>query len=35
VSVARRTPWALDDEPESFALHAEPGASPGGPNALR
>jgi hypothetical protein len=34
VSVARRTPWALDDEPGSFALHAAPGASPGEPNVV-
>ena len=33
VSVARVTPWALDDDPASFALHAAPGASPGAPNA--
>lgn len=32
VSVARRTPWALDDDPGSFALHGPPGASPGLPN---
>jgi hypothetical protein len=33
VSVARTAPWALDDDPASFALHAAPGASPGAPNA--
>jgi hypothetical protein len=33
-SVARRTIWSPDSEPESFALHAEPGASPGAPNEL-
>lgn len=32
VSVARKTPWSLDDDPDSFALHAPPGASPGLPN---
>ncbi len=34
VSVARRHPWSLDDDPESFALHAAPGASPGAPNVV-
>lgn len=34
VSVARRRPWDLDDDPAAFAHHAEPGASPGAPNAL-
>jgi hypothetical protein len=33
-SVARRTPDAPDDETGSFGPHAEPGASPGAPNAL-
>lgn len=32
-SVARREPWAPDRK-ESFARHAPPGASPGGPNAF-
>jgi hypothetical protein len=32
VSVARKHPSALDDDPEAFVLHAEPGASPGAPN---
>jgi hypothetical protein len=31
-SVARVAPGAPDGEPGSFAVHAEPGASPGGPN---
>jgi hypothetical protein len=34
VSIARRTPDALDTEPASFAEHAAPGASPGAPNTL-
>jgi hypothetical protein len=33
-SVARVAPEAPDEEAASFALHAEPGASPGGPNAV-
>jgi hypothetical protein len=33
-SVARRTSDAPDDEPTSFAPHADPGASPGAPNML-
>ncbi len=32
-STARRKPWA-PDVPESFAVHAEPGASPGAPNVV-
>lgn len=35
VSVARRAPWASDDAPASFGLHADPGASPGRGNELR
>ena len=34
VSLARRTPGAVDGEDASFGAHAEPGASPGAPNAL-
>jgi hypothetical protein len=34
VSLARRVPWALDDDPESFGQHAAAGASPGAPNVL-
>jgi hypothetical protein len=34
VSVARRVPGALDWEPEAFARHADPGASPGAANQL-
>lgn len=34
ISVARRTPQTLDDDPNGFSLHAEPGASPGAPNQL-
>lgn len=34
VSIARRYPWALDDEVASFGVHAPPGASPGGRNVL-
>lgn len=34
ISIARRTPDALDTEPASFAEHATPGASPGAPNTL-
>ncbi len=33
ISVARCVPWALDDDPASFARHRTPGASPGGSNA--
>lgn len=33
VSVARKHPWLLDDDPASFAHHAAPGASPGAANA--
>jgi hypothetical protein len=35
VSLARRAPEAPDDESSSFGPHANPGASPGAPNALR
>ncbi len=31
-SMARRRPEAADDDPEAFAEHADPGASPGAPN---
>jgi hypothetical protein len=34
VSVARRTPSAVDDAPTSFALHGPPGASPGQANTF-
>lgn len=34
VSVARRETWTLDDDATGFGHHAEPGASPGAPNAL-
>jgi hypothetical protein len=34
VSVARREPWAADDDPRGFAYHAGIGASPGGPNQV-
>ena len=34
VSVARRHPWSLDDDPRSFGLSAGKGASPGAPNRL-
>ena len=34
VSVARRTPWSLDANPESFVLHAGKGASPGWENDI-
>jgi len=34
ISVARRSPWAVDEDPRSFAYHAAPGASPGGPNEV-
>ena len=34
ISVARRTPASLDDDPGSFALHAADGASPGAPNQV-
>ncbi len=34
VSVARRTPDAPDDDPQSFARHGGDGASPGSPNTL-
>ncbi len=34
VSVARRNWWLQDDDPATFGLHAEPGASPGLPNHL-
>jgi hypothetical protein len=35
VSVARHRPWSLDDDEGAFALHQEPGASPGAENRLR
>lgn len=34
ISVARRYPWSLDDDPRSFGLSGGKGASPGGPNQL-
>ncbi len=34
-SVARRAPDSADDDPDAFAEHADPGASPGEPNVLR
>ncbi|HTM46001.1 MAG TPA: lamin tail domain-containing protein [Polyangiaceae bacterium] len=34
VSIARRIPDAPDDQPQSFAQHAAPGASPGAVNAV-
>jgi hypothetical protein len=33
-SAARVHPWCADDDPDSFGLHAAPGASPGAPNRL-
>lgn len=33
-SIARRSPVALDDDPQAFAEHAPPGASPGAPNTF-
>jgi hypothetical protein len=33
-SIARRQPYSLDDDANSFAEHAPPGASPGAPNAF-
>lgn len=35
VSVARRHPWVLDDDPRSFGLSGGSGASPGAPNELQ
>lgn len=35
VSVARTLPHAPDGAAASFGVHGEPGASPGGPNAIR
>lgn len=32
VSLARVSPWVLDDDASGFVSHATPGASPGGPN---
>jgi hypothetical protein len=34
ISVARREPWLVDDDPESFAYHLGAGSSPGGPNQV-
>lgn len=34
VSVARRAPWTLDDDPAGFGHHASPGASPGRANVV-
>ncbi len=34
LSVARRSAWTLDDDPDGFAHHAAPGASPGAANVL-
>lgn len=34
VSAGRRTPWADDDDPDAFAPHAAPGASPGAANVF-
>ncbi len=34
VSVARREPGDFDDDEAAFALHSDPGASPGAPNQL-
>jgi hypothetical protein len=33
-SVARRSASSADDDPDAFGEHADPGASPGGPNLL-
>ena len=33
-SIARRAPDSADDDPNAFGEHADPGASPGGPNQL-
>lgn len=34
ISVARRHPWSLDDDPRAFGLSGGKGASPGAPNEL-
>lgn len=34
ISIARREPWRVDEDPEAFAYHAAPGASPGSPNQV-
>lgn len=34
ISVGRRFPWALDDDPASFAYHSGSGASPGAQNRV-
>jgi len=34
ISIARRHPHSLDDDPAAFGPHVAPGASPGAPNEL-
>ena len=34
VSMGRRYPYSLDDDPEAFGAHADPGASPGASNHI-